>query len=122
MTALGLHQLVPRSLLARRWIVVLVGYLDDSGKDAQNRITTLAGYLATDEQWKAFEQEVEPWFAEFKVKQLHTMDLHKTKGEFQGWSVLRKQAFVARICQVMSRHVMMGISVSAVKVSCTRFG
>jgi hypothetical protein len=94
---------------------VLVGYLDDSGKDTQNRITALAGYLATDEQWRAFEQEVEPWFGEFKVNVLHTMDLHKTKGEFRGWSVLKKQAFVARICQVMSRHAMMGVSVSAVK-------
>ena len=102
-------------LLLRDGILVLVGYLDDSGKDPQNQITTLAGYLATDEQWKAFEEEVEPWFAEFKVYELHTMELHKTKGEFEGWSVLKKQAFVARICQVMSRHVLMGVSVSAVK-------
>ncbi|WP_316203972.1 DUF3800 domain-containing protein [Bradyrhizobium sp. SZCCHNS3051] len=55
------------------------------------------------------------WSSEFKVNVLHTMDLHTTKGDFKGWSVLKKQAFVARICQVMTRHVMMGVSVAAVK-------
>jgi hypothetical protein len=38
-----LRQLVPPFLLAGKWIVVLVCYLDDSGKDPQNRITTIAG-------------------------------------------------------------------------------
>lgn len=71
MKALGLHRLVPPSLLVGKWIAVLVCYLDDSGKDPQNRITTIAGYVATDEQWKAFEIEVETWFTEFNVKILH---------------------------------------------------
>ena len=53
------------SLLARRWIVVLVAYLDDSGKDPQNRVTTVAGYVAKDTAWAAFEAEVEPIFARY---------------------------------------------------------
>jgi hypothetical protein len=115
MTALGLHHLVPASLLAGRWVVVLVVYLDDSGKDPQSRITTLAGYAATAEQWKMFESEVEPWFTEFGVNILHAKKLESTKCDFAGWTVLRKQAFVARICQVMSRHVAVGYSMSVVK-------
>ena len=55
-----LRQLVPPYLLAGRWIVVLVCYLDDSGKDPQNPITTLAGYIARDTAWEAFEREREP--------------------------------------------------------------
>jgi hypothetical protein len=104
-----------RSLLAGRWIVVLVCYLDDSGKDPQNRITTVAGYIAKDDQWEAFEVAVEPWFTEPGVKILHAKDLHNTDGEFVGWSVLTKQAFVSRICQAMSPHLLMGMSMSAVK-------
>ena len=61
---------------------MLVVYLDDSGKDPQNRITNIAGYIATDEQWKAFEVDVERWFTEFGVKILHAKDLHSTDGEF----------------------------------------
>jgi len=66
-----LRQLVPPYLLAGRWIVVLVCYLDDSGKDPQNPITTLAGYIARDTAWEAFESDVEPWFSEFNVGILH---------------------------------------------------
>lgn len=78
---------------------MLVCYLDDSGKDPQCSITTLAGYIARDTAWEAFETGVEPWFTEFNVKVSHSRDLHATDGEFEGWSRLKKQAFVSRICQ-----------------------
>jgi hypothetical protein len=101
-------------------IMVLVCYLDDSGKDPQNRITNLGGYIARAEAWAAFETEVERWFDEFGVKCLHAKELHDTDGEFNGWGVLRKQAFVARIYQVMSRHVLLGVAAAAVKDSYKR--
>jgi hypothetical protein len=94
---------------------VLICYLDDSGKDPQNPITTLAGYAATEDQWRGFESEVEPVFADCGVKVLHTKDLHKTDGEFENWRVLRKQAFVARICLALSHHALLGLSASATK-------
>jgi len=112
---MGLHQLLPASLLAGRWIVVLVCYLDDSGGDPQNVVETLAGYIASEDQWKAFEQEVEQWFTEFNVDVMHASDMHKTDGEFKDWTVLRKQAFVARLCQTMNHHIMMGFSFSVRK-------
>jgi len=94
---------------------MLVCYLDDSGKDPQSRITNIGGYIAREDEWKAFESEVEPYFSEFRVKILHASHLHGTRGEFKGWRVLRKQAFVARIFQVMSRHVPLGLAAGAVK-------
>jgi hypothetical protein len=97
-----LRQLVPPYLLAGRWIVVLVCYLDDSGKDPQNPITTLAGYIARDTAWEAFESDVEPWFSEFNVGILHAKQLHDTDADFKGWPVLKKQTFVSRICQARS--------------------
>lgn len=115
MGALGLHRLVPASLLAGRWSIVLVGYLDDSGKDPQNRVTTLAGFLARDTSWKAFETQVEPVFKRARVNILHAKDLEATRGEFKGWKVIQKQAFVARICRTLSDHSMLGVSMSAVK-------
>jgi hypothetical protein len=115
MNALGLRQLVPASLLCGKWIVVLVCYLDDSGKDPQNPITTIAGYVATADQWAAFETEVEPIFPQYGVEILHTKDLHKTDGEFDGWKVLRKEAFVAHLCRTLSHHALLGMSASAAK-------
>lgn len=110
-----LAECVPFSRSPGRWIVVLVCYLDDSGKDPQNRCTTLAGYVARDTEWAAFERDVEPWFTEFGVKTLHAKDLHDTAGEFEGWSILKKQAFVSRICQARNPHAIKGISVGTVK-------
>jgi uncharacterized protein DUF3800 len=94
---------------------VLVCYLDDSGKDPQNPVTTLAGYAGTEEQWRGFETEVEPIFTDYGVKVLHAKDLHNTDNEFDGWPVLKKQAFVARICRALSHHVPLGMSVSVAK-------
>ena len=94
---------------------MLTCYLDDSGKDSQNPITTIAGYAAKDCDWAKFEEAVEPWFEEYNVKILHAMDLHKTKGEFKGWSVLRKQAFISRVCLARNPNVMIGMSMSAMK-------
>jgi hypothetical protein len=104
-------------LLAGKLVVVLVCYLDDSGKDPQNRITTIAGYAGTDTQWQLFETEAEPIFAEYGVKILHAKDLHHTHGEFQGWSVLKKQTFVAKLCRVLSEHALLGMSMSALKTT-----
>ena len=62
MTARGLHGLVPSRLLRGRWLLVLVCYLDDSGQDPQNTVTTLAGYIAREGDWKQFEGKIEPIF------------------------------------------------------------
>jgi Protein of unknown function (DUF3800) len=94
---------------------MFVCYLDDSGTDRQNRLVTVAGYVARAAAWKTFEQDVEPVFERRKVRILHAKEMEATDGDFKGWSVLNKQAFVAEICQRMSRHVALGVTMSAVK-------
>jgi hypothetical protein len=68
-----------------------------------------------DTAYRSFGGEVEPIFAERSVSILHAMDLQGTRGAFEEWSVLNKQAFVARIAQVAARHISMGVSMSALK-------
>jgi hypothetical protein len=91
---------------------MLVCYLDDSGKDLQNSITTIAGYAMTAQQWTAFETDGEPIFAEYDVNVLHATDLHGSRGEFVGWSILKKQSFVAKLCTALSQHALLGVSAS----------
>jgi hypothetical protein len=93
-----LHQLITPNLLAGRWVIVLVCYLDDSGKDLQNPVTTIAGYVARDAAWIAFESDVENWFGQYGVTVLHAKELHDSDGEFRGWPVLKKQAFISLVC------------------------
>ena len=94
---------------------MLVCYLDDSGKDPQNRITTLAGYVADADAWLKFEEEVEPIFTEYDVPVLHAMKLHKTDKPFNGWKIIKKQSFAYKICRKMSPYIPLGMSVSAPK-------
>jgi hypothetical protein len=89
--------------------------LDDSGKDPQNAITTVAGYVARAEDWATFEKAVEPVFAAYPVTILHATDLYHTEGEFAGWKVLQKQAFVYKILREMTPLVPLGVSMSALK-------
>ncbi len=94
---------------------MLVCYLDDSGKDPQNRITTVAGFVAPSVGWEAFELTVEPVFQEYKVDVLHAVDLHQGRGCFKGWSRTRKRMFVHKICREMMPFVPIGMSMSALK-------
>ena len=110
-----LSQLIPRSILAGRWVAVLVCYLDDSGKDSQNRVTALAGFVAPAIHWEAFEIAVEPVFREHGVDVLHTRQLHNTDGCFKGWSINKKRAFVGELGRHMAPFIPLGLCVGAVK-------
>lgn len=94
---------------------MFVCYLDDSGKDPHNPITTLAGYLARDASWTLFERNVEPVFKEFGIDVLHARDLHNTDREFKGWSWDEKEKFVSRVCKAFAPNVPLGLSFSVVK-------
>jgi hypothetical protein len=43
------------------------------------------------------------------------MHLHGTKGDFKDWTVLRKHSFVAQFCSILSRHALLGVTMSAAK-------
>lgn len=78
---------------------MLVCYLDDSGKDPQNPITSLGGYATSDNAWAAFEQNAEPIFQKYLGDEpLHAKDLYHGEGVYEGWKVLKKQSFVAQLC------------------------
>jgi hypothetical protein len=94
---------------------VLVCYLDESGKDRQNRITTVAGFVAPEKCWEAFELTVESVFQEYGVDVLHAMDLHHTRGCFRDWPIRKKRAFVAQMCQKMTPFIPLGVGMSALK-------
>jgi len=94
---------------------LLICYLDDSGKDPQNAVTTIAGYVARDDDWALFEQSVEPIFKEHSVTTLHAVDLYHGNGDFEGWRILKKQAFVAKLCMCLPRKPCLGVSFSTAK-------
>jgi hypothetical protein len=95
---------------------MLVCYLDDSGKDRANPITCLAGYAAPEAAWRQFESDAEPIFQKYIGSQpLHAMDLYGTRKLYAGWSVLKKQSFVAQVCLKLYPSHPLGVSFSVRK-------
>jgi len=106
------------ALLGRRVVVVLVAYLDDSGKDPQNPITTVAGYAAPAHVWERFEREVEPIIqARIGDLPIHATNLYRGEPPYEDWSVLNKQAFVASLCRVLYPFEPLAVSFSVRKAS-----
>lgn len=94
---------------------MLVCYLDDSGSDPQNPISTMAGFVALADEWERFEAAVEPIFAAYGIGILHTMDLHHRRNEFDGWDTSKTRELIAEICLSMSPYVLHGLSMSTLK-------
>jgi hypothetical protein len=118
MRPVGLHGCLPASLRVGR-LLLLVSYLDDSGKDPQNPITSLGGYAAAEDAWKMFEAEAEPIFQKYIGDEpLHAKDLYHGEGLYEGWSVLTKQSFIAQVCRPLYRQrPLLGVSFSVLKAT-----
>jgi len=93
---------------------VLVIHLDDSG-ETRDPIVTLAGYLATANDWLSFEVEARKYFDSNGIQVLHTMDLHRLKGEFDGWSRDETKAFASGLFALVARYCPVGLEFSVHK-------
>lgn len=98
---------------------MLVTYLDDSGKDPENPITSLGGYAGSEEAWATFEQEAEPIFQKYIGDEpLHAMNLYQGTGLYEGWKVIQKQSFVSQLCmKLYPQQPLLGVSFSVQKAS-----
>ena len=85
-------------------------YLDDSGKD--QRVNTLAGYVAHVDSWREFETESEELLARYNVPVFHGTDFHNTRGAFANWSRMKKQSFTKEWYDIAKSKLSLGISIS----------
>jgi hypothetical protein len=80
----------------------------------------MAGYVASFTGWALFEQDARKTFADFKVSALHAKEFNDTKGDFEGWSRRKKEAFAARLYWDLVKVVHFGVSASIKKVAHAR--
>lgn len=78
----------------RRFVAVLVCYLDDSGS-GDEPIITMAGYIGAYPRWLEFEQAAKKIFDKFGITELHGKEFNDTNGQFEGWRQKKKEAFAA---------------------------
>jgi hypothetical protein len=76
---------------------VLVCKLDMSTTDDEKTVVCMAGYLAMLPAWMDFELTARPLFDSYGVSVLHAKEFYDTKGDFAGWSRIKKETFIRDI-------------------------
>ena len=99
--------------------MTLVCYLDDSGTDEVNPLVTMAGYIGTVDAWRAYEADERPILDAKGVSILHAKEFYSNDGEFKGWKIDERVAFVKAINAVLRPRVGLAISFSTLKSSYT---
>lgn len=104
-----------RNRSCRRFMAILSAYLDASGSvtDPNCHVFTVAGYLAEDEQWQAFEDDWQEALDDAGVTHLHMKHFVQSKGEFRAWKdkKLRRDGFLERLTGIISKHQLEDFSV-----------
>jgi hypothetical protein len=91
--------------------MAMVGYFDESGTHgAQSPVVIVGGFLATVEQWAAYERDLTSLMAEFGVRKFHAKDFRQTKGDFKGWLRNKKAQFNSHFLQLADQHLAFGVS------------
>jgi hypothetical protein len=91
--------------------MAMTGFFDESGTHgADSPVVIVAGFLATVDQWDAYERDLTALMTESGVKKFHAKDLRQRKGDFRGWPKARQATFTSRFLQLADQHMSYGIS------------
>eukprot|EP01037_Dinobryon_pediforme_P005768 gene5769-5831_t len=80
-------------------------YFDESGTHEGSPVTTMAGALATDRQWRAFQVELDRIKKSFEFSVLHTKDLKARAGQFSGWSVEKGMSLISELSKIVAQGI-----------------
>lgn len=93
---------------------MLVAYFDETGTHGPAEVTTLAGWVAPAKVWRRIERKWATALAGFGVSEFKASALAARQGEYEGWDVDRTDAFLARLADIVSKRVVLGVSASVV--------
>ena len=90
---------------------MLIGCFDESGSSGEGGFVSIAGFVATEERWAAFDAVWNAALAKHGAPYLHTTDLANFKRIYKGWTVDQQRALVADLMTAiwgMGRVVAIG--------------
>jgi hypothetical protein len=94
-----------------RLYMAMIGYFDESGTHgAESPLVTVAGFIASVEQWAAYERDLTALLAEFGVKKFHAKDARQRRGDFKGWPHTKLGRFNSRFLQLADNHLACGMA------------
>jgi hypothetical protein len=86
-------------------------YLDESGTHQGAKSLIVAGYLALEEEWTAFELEWRAALSDYQVAAFHATDFANQVAPFDGWSSKKRLEFFESLTSIIARHAWAGYAV-----------
>jgi hypothetical protein len=94
-----------------RLYMAMTGFFDESGTHgAESPVVIVAGFIASVEQWDAYERDLAALMADYGVKKFHAKDLRGRKGDFKGWPIPKRATFTSRFLQLADDHLGCGLA------------
>src|ERR1700728_3782608 len=94
-----------------RLYMAMTGFFDESGTHgAESPVVIVGGFLASVEQWEAYEHDLATLFAEYGVKKFHAKDFRGRKGDFKDWPTSKRAKFNSRFLRLADQHLACGLS------------
>lgn len=88
---------------------MLVAYMDESGIHAGSRICAIAGYVGPAEEWQTFEHRWKRAITDAGITAFHMATFQSRRGEFAGWSDLRREQLLAELVGIIKARDLLGV-------------
>jgi hypothetical protein len=99
------------SRLRHNWLMLMLqGYIDDSGSDMQGPVYVLSGFIGHVEEWAQFSDK---WDIELRktpaISYFEMSDAESLKEQFQGWTPEDRDAKVMSLAKLIVPHVICNV-------------
>jgi hypothetical protein len=91
--------------------MVMTAYFDESGTHGEGSpVVTIAGFIASGDQWMAYERDLSQLLADHGVKVFHARKFRTCKGDFKGWPMTKRARFNSRFLKLADDHLAYGLA------------
>ena len=92
-----------------RLVLMLYLYLDETGTHAEAGNIGVAGYLAREEQWSAFQAAWQEELTAYSIPFFHMTDFLARRGHFQDWPEQKRMPRLRKLIRIINRHAAASI-------------
>lgn len=87
---------------------MLEAYFDESGKHTGSQAVVVAGFLSTDDRWRALEREWNGVLQPNGLEFFHMTDYENRQKVYAEWSPAKRRDVIKRLLGIMKRDLLMG--------------
>jgi hypothetical protein len=92
----------------RKFIAMLVAYLDESGIHSGSKICAVAGFVGAEEEWVVFERRWKQVLKRAGISAFHMVEFESRRNEFEGWSDTRRKMLLSELIEVIKAREVFG--------------